>query len=198
VARLSKTRKSKPTIGIVGEGITEQLYFNEFKQVEVEKLSVNVKPERPYNSDFERILGKAQDLVESGNDYVFCLVDMDKIRNNSTQMRKYEKSRKSAKNITFIESNPCFELWFLLHYISTSRHFLRCKDIEKELKMPDRIPDYEKSKKYFEHKKLYNLLKDKLNIAKNNASRLDNSREKNNNSEFPYTQIYRIFEELNI
>lgn len=198
MARLSKTRKSKLTIGIVGEGITEQLYFTEFKQVEAEKLSVNVKPERPYNSDFERILGKAQDLVEAGNDFVFCLVDMDKIRNNPTMKQKFEKAQKDTENITFIESNPCFELWLLLHFTFTTQNFLRDENVVNELKLSNRIPDYKKKKKYFEHKKIYSLLKDKLNIAKSNATKLDNSKEKSGNPEFPYTQIYRIFEELNI
>lgn len=46
-------------------------------------------------------------------------------------------------------SNPCFELWFLMHFASPSVSIANCKEVVKLLKKKDRLEDYEKNKNVY-------------------------------------------------
>ena len=47
-------------------------------------------------------------------------------------------------------SNPSFELWFLLHFINQQVEVEDCQALIRMMKQPNRIPDYEKNKDYFD------------------------------------------------
>ena len=48
-----------------------------------------------------------------------------------------------TKNVRFIISNPCIEVWFILHYCYTTHHFRDSKEPKREI--AKYIPDYSES-----------------------------------------------------
>lgn len=51
--------------------------------------------------------------------------------------------------IYFIESNPAFEFWLLLHFVFTDRQFRNCDEVITELKKNGRLEKYEKALSIF-------------------------------------------------
>ncbi|MEG1660290.1 MAG: RloB family protein [Bacteroides sp.] len=130
--------------------------------------------------------------------YVFCLIDMDYINADATRNQAYTKEKawciKAYKNaIYFIESNPAFEFWLLLHFVFTDRQFRNCNEVITELKKNGRIENYEKSIEYFSKNNLYTQLREKLDAAMGNARGLSSDA---NNPNAPYSRVFEVFEEL--
>lgn len=64
---------------------------------------------------------------------------MDYINADNVRKQAYDKEKSSCikayKNeIYFIESNPAFEFWLLLHFVFTDRQFRNCDEVITELK----------------------------------------------------------------
>ncbi|MEG1909449.1 MAG: RloB domain-containing protein [Bacteroidales bacterium] len=96
-------------------------------------------------------------------------------------------------SICFIESNPAFEFWLLLHFMYTDRQFCNCDEVITELKKNGRIENYEKSIEYFTKNNLYIQLRSKLEIAINNATKKTLNLE---NLHTPYSRVFEVFKEL--
>jgi hypothetical protein len=100
----------------------------------------------------------------------------------------------SVYGISVAMSNPCFELWFLMHYEFTTRPMQNYDDVKKRLLQY--MPGYEKSTDVFDS------LNGKLCDAINNCKRLkqyhSNSGVRNliDVSVAPYTNIWEIIEEI--
>lgn len=167
MARYTKTKKFKPAIAVIGEGITEQIYFAQLKQYE--EINFTLKPALPKHSSIKSIVDKAIELIEKEYDHVFCVFDLDEVNRNPVIRKEYERLKRDYANdrISFIENNPCMEFWFLLHYRRTNRQFENYNQLEKTLKQ--HIPDYEKTKKYLTAKNIYAFLKEHQSTAKENA-----------------------------
>ena len=147
MSRGNRKRELKPAIAIVGEGITEQIYFTQLRNHE--KIGFTVKPELPKHPDIKSIINKAIELIKyKGYDFVFCVFDLDEINRNGAVREQYNELKRNhnGKQIVFIENNPCLEFWFLLHYHQTTREFDNYGQLERLLKI--HIPDYEKTQKY--------------------------------------------------
>jgi hypothetical protein len=154
---LSQVRKA---IAVIGEGITEREYFKSLKNHE--KLPFKFKPDIPKHSDIWSIASKAEELANSF-DCVYCIVDLDRIIVNKQEYGFYRKIKNRQKNIIYIETNPCFELWILLHFEFSTRDYDNCGSLVGILRKY--IPDYSKSLKYLECKDLYGFLYSKLDLA---------------------------------
>jgi hypothetical protein len=116
--RKTKSRPPKFKVAIVGKGETEWFYFSNMRQYE--KFSFKVAPDLPKHSDYKSIIKTARNKRDEGYDLVFCVIDLDRIITNDTEKKGYfsEKSKtKANKGIEFIETMPCIELWFLLHFL---------------------------------------------------------------------------------
>lgn len=198
MSRISGTRKLEKVVAIIGEGITEYFYFNDFKESEVNVLRgcFIVKPDKPQHSDFRRILAKAEVLLKKGYDKVFCVIDMDYILSSKSLINEFNSLKRKYTNeskLCFIESNPCFELWFLLHFKYSTRQFENEIELVRELKKEKLMAGYEKTFKYFSSNNIYENLKSKLENAILNSELLDDDKVNYNSS---YSQVYRIFKEL--
>lgn len=111
--------------------------------------------------------GKVEYARRDGDpfDEVWCVFDRDdhlKIADAMTQA-KHQTDPEGGFEVAF--SNPCFELWFLLHFRYSSGHQHRTA-VARELKQKDRIAGYDKPMD------VYGLLKDKQDDAIGNAKRL--------------------------
>jgi len=176
----------KDSIAIIGEGLTEREYFKSLKHFE--RLPFKFKPDVPKHSDIKSIISKAISLAESF-DFVYCIVDLDRILLNAKELDFYSKNKVKYQNIIFIESNPCFEIWLLLHFEFSTRTYNNCHSLIGFLKKY--ISDYEKSFNYLSNKDLYLILYSKMENAIQNSKKLDKS-----NSESK-CDIYRLILELN-
>lgn len=109
-------------------------------------------------------------------DKTYIFIDED---SNLDKMSYIEERRKNLpKDITIIVSKPSFEIWFLNHFIRTTKCFNNrtlINDLKKYIK------DYEKNKD------VYPLIKDKLKIA------INNSLEQLNKYNSSYTDVVNLF-----
>jgi len=166
--RKKRTISSRLAVAVLGEGITEREYFKSLKKHS--NLPFKFKPEIPKHSDIQSIVKKANYLKESF-DIVFCIIDLDRILSNPKEKRKYYELKSKNKELTFIENNPCFEIWFLLHFEFSSRIYNSCNNLIKILKK--HIRDYQKTESYLGKKDLYHFLESKLAKATYNSKKLE-------------------------
>ena len=139
-------RKTKPVILIIAEGTneTETQYFYSFQHQNagyiIKVLCTGHK------TDPEGMLNKIETYWnENGfdkerGDMAFVLVDLDYNEEKAKLIRRLEKKSAIAQ---FIVSNPCFEVWFLLHFGYSTKAFTSGNAVIDELKK--HIPGYEKN-----------------------------------------------------
>ncbi|MCD6229316.1 MAG: RloB domain-containing protein [Candidatus Diapherotrites archaeon] len=95
-----------------------------------------------------------------------------------------------SKHIQIALSNPCFELWFILHYDKTQSKISRQEAIQKLKKF---INDYKKNKN------INDCLEDKQTTAIENAKFLNQMHKKentplNSTESNPSTQVFKLVE----
>ncbi len=195
----------KKSIAIIGEGETEWFYFDSLRIYH--RYPFKVAPDFPRHSDIDHILKLAKRYLDEEYDYVICLIDMDRIKHVSAEWKKYQrhknkekkKKRKNQGQIIFVETFPCMEFWFLLHFIPnlSTKRYNSYEDILPELRKY--MPEYEKTKKYFRQISLYSFLKENgdENRAIENAKKLCELNISEFENENSYSELYRVIELLN-
>ncbi len=196
--RNKASKKPIPQIYIYGEGETEENYF---KSVNQDFKNVHIKPELPKKSGYKKSFSDIKNLLkELKSDLptkIYCLIDMDAIihdKNKADYIAQKQKllKHKNAKGLLeIIESHPCIEFWFLLHFGKISKEFNLCDDVIKQLKKKKLFEDYCKECRYTKeiYTKLKDLLKDAIENGKWNSSL--------NSDTKSYSEIWKIFEYLN-
>lgn len=199
MARKTKSRPSKFQVAIVGEGETEWFYFSSMRQHE--RFTFKVAPDLPKHSDYKSIIKAARKKRDEGYDLVFCVLDLDRIITNPTEQKGYCKEKakiKANKGIEFIETMPCIELWFLLHFLQnySSRVYLDYNQVSVPLKR--HIPNYEKTAKFLKSIDLYEYLNNNgdFELAKQYATRLETEKNESDNPLFNFTQINNLITRL--
>ena len=111
-----------------------------------------------------------------------------------SQHQETPKSRKENRDILFIETCPCTEFWFLLHFLpdNTVRRFQNYDQLIPELRKY--MPGYEKTKHYFIRTKLYDYLvaNGSLERAKSNAERLSELSKASPEDRIAYSEIHKV------
>ena len=192
----SPIRKS---IAIIGEGETEWFYFDSLRIFH--RYPFKMAPDFPSHSDIGHILNLAERYAKEKYDYVVCLIDMDRLRQTPAEWRKYTANRRKKiyKDVMFIETYPCTEFWFLLHFLPelSSRTYHSCDDLLPELRKF--MPGYEKTKKYFRRNNLYCFLRENGNMenAMKNAEKLCKIAYESPEDALVYSEIYKVIILLN-
>lgn len=206
--RGSKKRKIKPVVLIVTEGSkTEPGYFNHFRTRQ-KNIDVRVIGSRTSagETDYNSLIRKAKeyqdkdDLSSENGDTVWIVADGDVNYNNPNPIEKKDvalsNARKLAKQkgMEMVISNPCFELWYLLHFRYTTGFF---KDYEAVRKLlTEHIPNYEKANDVFP------ILEEYVDVAVRRAKQLEEYHLKNGNmlplgiTVNPYTEVYHLIEAI--
>jgi hypothetical protein len=199
MARKTKYKKPHFRIAIVGEGETEWYYFTHMKLYE--KFSFKIEPSLPKHSDFKTIIKTARTKRDQGYDLVFCVLDLDRILTNSTEKKGYfrEKSKKVPnKGIVFIESMPCIELWFYLHFLKTysNKIYQNYNEIKSEL--IKHIQYYDKTESFLKKINLYELLikKGDYRLANSFATKMNEEKKKSDNEIFNFTKINELISQI--
>ena len=166
--RNKQSRKEKPMIIITAEGRneTEARYFNNFRTadcpyiIKFHKAGHLTDPTKLAESIRKR--WDAEDADVRTGDMAFVVVDLDNKESKAKEIQQLEAKNRVEK---FIVSNPCFEVWYLLHYGFSTKSYINADAVIRELKK--QYPEYEKTSD------MYPLLKDKMGDAIINAERLE-------------------------
>lgn len=117
------TRKRKPVIALICEGRnkTERTFFEHFRK---SSAPYNLKIINSEATDIVNMAKKADSVFKefnidkSSGEHVFCLIDLDLEQN---KLQKLLKMQKQFKNVEFIVSNPCFEIWLLFYFTANPK-----------------------------------------------------------------------------
>lgn len=160
-----KTPKSLLLLIAEGRNVTETQYFRQFQQ---RYSSFNIKILTPGSAtDPEKMLEtlerfwKKYDMSYTRGDQGFVVLDLDC---NEKKARLIEKLESGSKIARFIVSNPCFEVWFVLHYRYSTHVYSDGNEVIKDLKRY--IPEYQKNTDVTE------ALSGRLDTAMENACKL--------------------------
>lgn len=146
---------------IFTEGMTEQLYFEDFNlpTLRVKCVGLGGGNARHLLRDALRQMRQSK---FSGFDYYFLVFDCDE---NSQEELRQVVEEAEHRQIRWCFSNPCFEIWYLLHFTYRDTP-VTAADLKRHL-LPERIPCYTETMSG-----LRELLKDKTEAALKNTLRL--------------------------
>ncbi|MCB0654277.1 MAG: RloB domain-containing protein [Saprospiraceae bacterium] len=142
-----KKRKLIPRILIMCEGETERNYFQAIKEDKQFKRKLSalvpyvVKSKHPTpETVVQEALKKATEEKMQGNDFekVWVVFDHD---NSPKRKIAYNEALKNNFDIAF--SAISFEVWFLIHFLKTSKSFKNSKEVVGSLKKY--YPEYKKA-----------------------------------------------------
>ncbi|MBT4936327.1 RloB domain-containing protein [Candidatus Peregrinibacteria bacterium] len=190
-------RVIKKTILLICEGEkTEDSYFRAFKQ---DRRKQNVQVVSGY-SDPAQLVEDAKTMImqnEGQYDKIYCIFDRDEHAHFGkaiTEIRKFNKSSEYKVQLINIVSNPCFEIWFLLHFKYTTKSFTSSPGGKKVWKkIIEEIPDKQFRKDYRKNDSdIYKKLKDNLKKGVENARNLEKYHKKNADQQNPYTAVHQV------
>ena len=188
------SRRVRKSIAIIGEGLTEYRYVDDLRTTERYRFSL--VPGIPKHSDIDDIIRLARERVSAGYDYVLCLIDMDVIEGNRDKMEHYCALKNDNPKIIFVESSPCTEYWFLMHFMPgpSSKEYANYDAVAQELKK--HIPNYDKTEAFFNKTHIYRELKEKgdMERAIGLSRELDELRAKEPEVYKSYSQMYKLFD----
>ena len=156
---VNAAQKRQKSFCIFTEGKTEKIYFNDFDLANVEVRCLG-------GGGVLHLVAEAKIYMKqskySGYDYYWLVFDKD---NNSAEDIQQAISIAEKCKISWCFSNPCFEIWFLLHF--DYFHSPTTPEDLKERLVPKRIPGYTENMRG-----IFNLLKDKQIVAVNYSKKL--------------------------
>ncbi len=152
--RGNPVRKTKAVYLIIAEGNnkTETLYFSHFQEQGKDYYLRFVKAGSGTDADtlYRRLVKKwnEEGLSDKDGDKGFVILDIDGDQVKAQKVMNLIKTNKHS-GISFIVSNPTFEVWFLLHYIFTTKYYDNGDKVIRDLKK--HIPDYDKGQDTYEY-----------------------------------------------
>lgn len=179
-------------IATEGDNKTEENYYKKFnrKGIHIEMVPGN---ETDPENMMKQLLkcGKKLGFDTRNDDRMFCVLDID-LSNTRVKQINEAKNKRGRSNIEIIRSNPCFEVWFLCHYIKNQKNYKSSNDVIEELKKY--IPNYEKGSK-----NIYDIVCKFQTQAANNSKYLDqkciNNGKKYGDSNYaPATDALKVIE----
>lgn len=197
--RKQRTKRFKKSIRIICPGLTEREYFDALRSDRYTGLRIDVEPKLGRADKYDEVF---EDLrrdfrPKEPSPPCFFVNDMDAI----IAQAKYQdyrddkaKTIKASKGaLTVIESMPCIEFWFLLHYIYTDKYFPSYESVRAAF--PKELSNYEKTQKCCS--KIYPILRDKMDKAMRNAARTM-KRKASCEGDCSYTNMHELIEKLDV
>jgi hypothetical protein len=138
-----KRQETKRKQYIVGEGITEQYYFQHLKRLK--GFTCIVKPRLFGNTNVFEIEKRIVELLNEDADIV-CVFDADVSKRNrveNEQLTSLKNKYAANDRVVICDSLQCIEYWFILHYEDSCPAHNNGSDTVRRLKR--HIPDYDKS-----------------------------------------------------
>lgn len=193
----TRIRRKVIVLGLEGKlNKTEVSYFSnlerELKNIHFIYANNNTDPISIVNSTISK--AKHEEIKLADGDMAISIFDVDNNLNKKNQIKVAKvKASESKYKVRLITSNPCFEVWYLEHFLYTTKQFQSSKQLKKE--MNQYINEYKENGDYF--MKLYpNTEKAILNcerLRKYNNETYPNEDEEYHN---PSTNVDEIVKEL--
>lgn len=188
-----RSEKSIILLALEGKNKTERTYFREFNSV---NGSYHVSFAKGNNTDPVNIVKdaissyKKMELEKDAGDLAFVVCDTDFHKEDQIQEAR---TLAEQNNITLLLSNPCFEIWLLLHFKYSTKQY--ASNIELLNELQNSWPEYSKNISSFEG------ITEKKLAAIDNAKRLKQFHKlKNHTTEIekcnPSTDVYILVELL--
>lgn len=185
-------REPRARFLIVCEGkVTEPLYFKEIGRIERGIVELEIVPGGVPKAVVERAVQMKKESEREAKrrrdqnlryDCVWCVFDVD---NHPLVPEAKEQAQANAIDVAI--SNPCFELWFLLHFQEQTAHIERGR---VQHLCRGHMPGYEKVPPC-------DALMPHLSEAIERAIRLENWQESRFNAgENPSTGVYRLIQRI--
>ena len=172
--RISKGKQMKPNFFVFCEGETEIAYVKFLRSLY--RALIQVIPKKGKSNISEDFIVKSKnEYVQTDQDKVFLMYDLD-VDGMLEQLQK-------ISNAELLVSNPCVELWFLLHYQDQKSEISSDKCIKKLQKLSK---EYKKGTLSEEEKDVF---------TKNRESAVERAKDMIE-YENPSTSIYRLLEML--
>ena len=143
------------TVKIFSEGITEWHYFDTLRAIK--RFNFSMEPAIPqngkssYKQNLKLIDRELKKNPQERADAIFLVIDTDTLRNDSKRWGLYlqNKAKYEKLGVTFIESHPCIEIWFLYHLMEKFGH--TSYQIYDDVLPPLRkvLAGYEKTSRYY-------------------------------------------------
>lgn len=128
--------RSRVLVLCCGE-VTEPEYFNGLKQ-NVRNPSVTVKVQVGKSADPASLVAEARRRLERDDfDEIWCVADVDRF-----EIGTAVRNVRSLDSLQLALSNPCFELWLLLHFEDWRRSEPECGNLVDRLRQ--HVADYDK------------------------------------------------------
>lgn len=191
----------KSVIYVVTEGDTEEIYLKHFSNKE---YNVYVKPVDSGHTDAVGLVRYAKEnyidipkkIDLKKGDRVYCVFDSDPASNTKISEAFDLVKGSSSKGLACIFSNPCFEVWFVLHYRNapSGKNAEQMKhEIAHLLENKANIKDYSETTDIFEILKPLQeeALKKAILLHKNQASVYPKVLSHDCN---PYTNIFEFIQ----
>ena len=174
-ARISKGKQMKPNFFVFCEGETEIAYVKFLRSLY--RAPIQVIPKKGKSNISEEFIERSQnEYVRTGQDKVFLMYDLD-VDGILEHLQK-------IPNAELLVSNPCIELWFLLHYQEQKLEISSDKCVQKYQKVSK---GYKKGVLSEEEKK---VLAENRELAVERAKKLAEYQN-------PSTMVFRLLEKLN-
>lgn len=175
--REAKGKKINPTLFIFCEGESEETYIRYLRNKY--RLPVEIVPRIMGNKISERIVREnLKYSTHHEKDRVFLMYDID-VEGFHAKLIEIQKKTDSV----LLLSNPCFELWYILHHCNQTSEINTDNCIKK---IESLCPDYTKGT-------IPVKLKEKLETKSFDAIKKAKNLELHKN---PSTNIYKFIEEL--
>lgn len=134
VQRLSKGRTMKPNYFVFCEGDTEVVYVEMLRAYY--RLPIHIIPKRTLLNITSSLIDRIKsNYIETKSDKIFLMYDLD-VTSVLDRLRK-------IPDATLLCSNPCVELWLLLHYTEQKSEISSVDCVEKLSKY---IKNYKKGR----------------------------------------------------
>ena len=211
--KINPQKSKNKQIYIISEGKTEICYFNQLKNYKSShSLKIARKDEWQLSWTHQEKLRISQDRVyeiilnvkwnfnkrdiKTTCSKIFYLLDIDWANKDSYSKEEIDFIRKHFEdnNITVVFTNKDIELWILLHFCEYKKE--DWKYIEKILEESWYI--YEKGWKQNNVDFFQKIIWENLDRAIENAKKLEKYQDKKEHikDKNPYTEVYKIFDEL--
>lgn len=172
--RISKGKQMKPNFFVFCEGETEIAYVKFLRSLY--RAPIQVIPKKGKSNISEDFIVKSKnEYVQTDQDKVFLMYDLD-VDGMLEQLQK-------ISNAELLVSNPCVELWFLLHYQEQKAEITSEKCVQKYQKVSK---GYKKGVLSEEEKEVF---------TKNRESAIDRAK-KLAAFQNPSTTVFKLLEEL--
>ncbi len=142
-------------------------------RVELEIASARVIVKSSDSPTPASVIAKLKEVLRKDSEFeiIFCLFDRDSHSSyifSIEEIGKLDKKSKSCK-IVAVPSIPCFEIWFLLHFLRSTKPYgitgSPCDKVIKDLKQHPGFTNYKKS----DCKSIYGELSMRVDNAIENA-----------------------------